>query len=77
MSETIYWRSRTLLKRDRVRCTGKTERYQYFQVDENYQVKIALTDLEHNCTCQHGSIWGVGKKCSHIEACLLWLLGEK
>ena len=38
---------------------------------EEYSVKLSLS-----CTCEHGSLWGTGKMCSHIVAILKQMLGE-
>jgi len=76
ISEHTYWRSRTFLKRGLVRLTDKSDSFFFFKVDE-YDVRIARNDsVKDNCTCHHGSLFGVGKQCSHIEACRRWLRGE-
>jgi hypothetical protein len=68
-SEHKFWKSKNLREQDQVRCEGASDRFFYFEVGE-YQVKIAKKEeYKDNCTCQHGSIWGIGKECSHIKAC--------
>lgn len=76
MSERTYWRSRTLLKRGQVRLVDKSPDFLFFEVDE-YKVKYARNQTRKtSCTCKSGSIYGVGKDCSHITAVKLWLKGD-
>jgi len=68
MSERTYWRAKTMIKRNQVSLTGQTDYYFYFEV-KKHAVRIGKSeDFKDNCTCHHGSIWGVSKGCSHIKA---------
>jgi len=73
MSWHNYFKAKSLIKRGEVKLEGASTHYFFLKV-KDYDVRIPKSpDLKANCTCQSGSIWRVGKICSHIKASELFL----
>lgn len=75
MSEGTFWTSKSLVRQKKVILKDSTPFFLFFNV-KDYSVKHDKMKDTWGCTCAHGSIWGVGMDCSHIEACKRWLKGE-
>lgn len=78
MSEHNFWKSKTLVKRGLVSLSDTTDKFYYFIVksmnsDNIYDVSISRQDGKNNCTCESGSLHAVGKNCSHIDSCKLFI----
>lgn len=56
-----------------MKLVNETKRFRYYLVLGRmgaYDVKIDKQGSEHNCTCEHGSMWRFGKNkgmCWHIK----------
>ena len=79
MTEEMYWKSRTLVKRGKIKLDARTSNYLFFTIG-CYDVMLTTkkgrdNNLKCHCTCEAGSIWSVGNDCSHISAAKLWISG--
>ena len=76
MSEHTYWRARSFLNRGEVKLQSVTPNFLFFKIGE-HTVKLTRGKEEGTCTCESGSLWNPGGKCSHIEACRMWLRSDQ
>lgn len=65
-----FIKAKKLIKK--VKFDTETKTSYYFKVKE-YYVKVDKIGENHNCTCEAGSLWRTGYKCSHIAACMYYL----
>lgn len=70
----MSWKARTYLKRGLVKLIGQSPELLFFEVKE-YSIRIPKkgSSQKGSCTCESFSIWNVGKHCSHITACRMWM----